>query len=311
MTPTPPPPDRWHASAGQLAAYIDGAVPQVQAWSLEAHLIGCPDCRAALSSALAGSRAPVTDVLREVRFRLDVLPEQVRAPRASSLRSLRSLRRIWMIAGPRRPLFGSWLLSLVLVLLGALLLDHLYGPRFAGLDGVAPGQAAASWFRSGGSWLILIAPLLPLIGVTIAYGPGLDPGYELVAATPSGGLRLVLWRTAGVLVVTLPAAAGVQLAGGSTRVVPWLLPGLALVLATLALGTVLGLARAGTVIAGLWVAGTSVPVMIGLAPPLLTVVPAPAWLALAVASTGLALARHERFAQLGPGAPATPAGGWA
>jgi hypothetical protein len=195
------------------------------------------------------------------------------------------------------------------VLVGALLLDQLYGTRFTDVGDLAPGPEAASWFAGGGSWVILTAPLVPLLGVTIAYGPGLDPGYELVAATPSGGLRLVLWRTAGVLIVALPPAVGVQLAGGSTRVVTWLLPGLALVLVTLALGTVLGLARAGTAIAVLWVAGTSVPVLIGLAPPLLTVVPVPAWLALAVASTGLALARHERFAQLGPGAVTTR--GWA
>jgi hypothetical protein len=46
----------------------------------------------------------------------------------------------------------------------------------------------------------MAAPLVPLVGVAVAYGPEADPAHELTATAPYSGLRLVLLRTAAVLI---------------------------------------------------------------------------------------------------------------
>jgi anti-sigma factor RsiW len=42
----------WHAEPAALAAYADGALDDVRASSLEAHLMSCSACRTALASAV-------------------------------------------------------------------------------------------------------------------------------------------------------------------------------------------------------------------------------------------------------------------
>jgi hypothetical protein len=46
---------------------------------------------------------------------------------------------------------------------------------------------------------LTIAPLIPLLGVALAFGPGVDPTYETVVAAPLSGFRLLLVRTLAVL----------------------------------------------------------------------------------------------------------------
>jgi len=89
---------------------------------------------------------------------------------------------------------------------------------------------------------LLIAPLVPVAGVAFAYGPDVDPSYEVGAAAPYSAFRLVLLRTAAVLATSLPMvlAASLLLPGlratGLTAVT-WLLPALAFTAVVLAAST--------------------------------------------------------------------------
>ncbi|MCX4739129.1 zf-HC2 domain-containing protein [Streptomyces antibioticus] len=162
------------------------------------------------------------------------------SPRLSPL-----LRVLWA-AGPA--VRGGWLVAVVAVAVGAVGLA--YG---AGVDGTRP-------------LLLAIAPVVPVAGVALSYGRHADPLYELVASTPSGGLRLMLTRTAAVLAVSLPllTLTGLLLpAPGTPNAAAWLLPGLALTLAALALAGYVGLRAATAVTGGGWLAAVLVPALTG------------------------------------------------
>ncbi|GGS65705.1 hypothetical protein GCM10010222_02480 [Streptomyces tanashiensis] len=153
--------------------------------------------------------------------------------------------RIWWAAGPA--LRGSWIVAVALVLGGAFALAHAAG------------------FRGARSWLLAVSPLLPLAGVAVSYGRHADPLYEITAATPSGGLRLLLTRTAAVLGVCVPllTAGGALLppAAGTPGAAAWLLPGLALTLATLALGSFVGCRAAAATLGGGWLLAVTGPLL--------------------------------------------------
>ncbi|MFD4986779.1 hypothetical protein [Streptomyces sp. NPDC058374] len=114
--------------------------------------------------------------------------------------------------------------------------------------------------------LLLVAPLLPLAGVALSYGPHTDPLHELVATSPGGGLRLLLVRGGAVLAVCVPAltVAGALLppVAGGPGPAAWLLPALALTLGALALGSYLGCRNAVAVVGGLWSLGVLAPVAV-------------------------------------------------
>ncbi|GGZ31076.1 hypothetical protein GCM10010387_26050 [Streptomyces inusitatus] len=170
-----------------------------------------------------------------------------RAPSRASRPGPGPLARLLWAAGPAlRP---SWLTALALVLGGSLFLA--YG---VGYDSTRP-------------LLLALSPALPLTGVAMSYGRYADPLHEIAASTPSGGLRLLLTRTAAVTLVSVPvlAAAGALLPPPATEVlkVPgpaaWLLPSLALTLAALALGSFVGCRYAALAVAGVWAALTLAP----------------------------------------------------
>ncbi|MEU2794464.1 zf-HC2 domain-containing protein [Streptomyces sp. NPDC007100] len=228
------------------ARYADGTLSEPVAWSLEKHVEGCSRCAATVSAAVRAT-APTGVVLDEVR---DVLLAGVgsggkaAAGGRSSVLPQRFARVLWA-AGPA--LRGSWLVALLVVCAGA------FGLAFgAGFAGARP-------------LLLALAPVLPVAGVAFSYGPYADPMYEICAASPSGGLRLLLTRTAAVLGVCLPllTAAGAFLPGapGLPGVAAWLLPGLALTLGALVLGSYVGCRTAAGVVAAGWVSAVSLPVI--------------------------------------------------
>lgn len=130
---------------------------------------------------------------------------------------------------------------ILLVTAAAVALDHF---------GAAAGD--------GVSAVLLVAPILPVLGVAVSWGRALDPAYELTAATPRAGLPLVLRRTAAALAVVVPglAAAGLLTGVGFTR---WLLPCLAFTAGTLALGGLVGVTRAAIVLIGAWAVAIVAP----------------------------------------------------
>ncbi|MDP9302663.1 MAG: sensor histidine kinase [Actinomycetota bacterium] len=111
-----------------------------------------------------------------------------------------------------------------------------------GAAGVAVGFSA--WAASSGSpmgtlFFLVVAPLVPVAGVAAAYGPWIDPMYEVTQAAPMSSFRLVLLRASAVLVVAavVIGAAAVALPGADWTAAAWILPALGLTLASLALST--------------------------------------------------------------------------
>ncbi|MFE4380393.1 zf-HC2 domain-containing protein [Streptomyces cyaneofuscatus] len=159
----------------------------------------------------------------------------------------RAARVVWA-AGPA--LRGAWLVALVVVALGAVALS--YG---AGLG------------ASVRPLLLVTAPVLPLAGVALSYGLHADPLYEIATSTPSGGLRLLLTRAAAVLAVSVPAltlaGAVLPVAAGGPGAAAWLLPGLALTIAALALGSFVGGRRGAAAVGAAWLAFVVAPATAG------------------------------------------------
>jgi hypothetical protein len=156
----------------------------------------------------------------------------------------RILRRVGMPARVTRlvvatpALRRAWYLSVVVVVI-------------VGLGAANPDEPRQSLFT-----LLLLAPLLPVLGVAMAYGPSADPAHELQVATPGGGLRLLIVRTIAVLVVSIVVVTALACTSEVVRpmAAAWLLPALAVTAATLATMTVLPPRRAGAAVGGAWLA---------------------------------------------------------
>ncbi|MEU6590781.1 zf-HC2 domain-containing protein [Streptomyces sp. NPDC046881] len=239
----------WHASEDLVARYAEGVLPEPDAWSLEKHVEGCAGCASRVSAAVRGTAAGA--VLAQVRAAvLESAPAPVAAVGARSGGAAgwpapsRVARLLWA-AGPA--VRGAWLPAVLGVAVAALALS--YGAGF-------PGARAL---------LLAVAPVVPVAGVALSYGPHADPLHEVTAATPSGGLRLALTRTVAVLAVSLPllTLTGLLLpASGAPAAAAWLLPGLALALASLALASFVGCRVAAGVTGGGWLCAVLSPVAV-------------------------------------------------
>jgi hypothetical protein len=221
----------WHADAALVDRYVAGAVDPATAASIEAHVVRCADCRAALASRAPQARLSV--MWAEVTERLD-------DPRAGLVE--RALRRLGLqesdarLAASAPALRLAWLLALVAVLLFC--------------------AAASDSPRVGPNLFLLLAPALPTLGVALAYGPWVDPTYEIGQATPYSATRLLLLRTAVVLGVTVVVVGmtGLLLPGHDTAVL-WLLPAAALVSTALALSAWTPPVWAAGLTGGIWLCG--------------------------------------------------------
>ncbi|MGW8768705.1 zf-HC2 domain-containing protein [Streptomyces sp. NPDC055815] len=242
----------WHVTDTLARRYASGAAPETDAWSLEKHVESCGPCASRVSAAVrAGSAGPaLASVRAELLESLGHAPETASTrgradPSGAGPPAVGRWARIWWAAGPA--LRGSWVVAVALVLGGAFALAHGAG------------------FRGARSWLLAVSPLLPLAGVAVSYGRHADPLYELTASTPSGGLRLLLTRTAAVLAVCVPllTAGGALLppVAGFPGAAAWLLPGLALTLAALALGSFVGCRAAAATLGGGWLLAVAGPLL--------------------------------------------------
>jgi hypothetical protein len=220
----------WHVQADTLHNYATGVVDPVQQFSVEAHLNSCATCR----SKLAGS----TD-RRALERIWQVVAAETAAPPPSAIE--RTLVRGGISESNARLLAAtpslrrSWLLAVSAALAIAVLV--------------------ANSAASGYLFFLALAPLLPLAGIAAAYGPGIDPTYEIGVAAPMRSFRLLLIRSVAVLLSTmgLGVIAALFLPGFDWSVAAWLLPSLGLVTASLALSTILHPLRAAASVAGAWV----------------------------------------------------------
>ncbi|MFF5011325.1 zf-HC2 domain-containing protein [Streptomyces phaeochromogenes] len=217
-----------HASMRIIEGYAHGG-PHLAAdevWAVEAHLEACRVCRDRLSAVVSAGVPAMASLVDTVWSGLE--PQlAVTATMPRGRRWSAPLSR-WMT-----PTMVPWLAMVVGVTLLALLLD---------LSDTGSGEV---------SLVLLLAPVLPVLGVAASWSRGLDPAYELTASVPRAGLYLVLRRTASVLGVVVP----VLLVGGwvtGVMVAQWLLPCLAFTSTTLALGGVVGVTRAAVVLSTVW-----------------------------------------------------------
>ncbi|MFI1166050.1 zf-HC2 domain-containing protein [Streptomyces sp. NPDC020801] len=267
----------WHVTEEDLRAYDRGQLAPPLLWSADTHLAGCAGCRARLA-ALADPTA-----LDAGWERLDA---ELDAPRPGLLEGL--LVRLGMAEHTARLLAAtpllrrSWLLAVTAVLvMTAAAADTLRAPHSPTL-------------------FLALAPLLPLAGVALAYGPTLDPTYETAVVAPLHGFRLVLLRTVAVLVVGLGlnGLATLALPGYGLRALAWLLPALALTATGLALmprlGPVLAPALTGAGWAGFLLAAAATGHGDAPLPPF-TAAGQAAAAAVAALATGLLFVLRDRF----------------
>ena len=253
-----------HPTADSIARYASGDdLPADVLWAVEAHLETCQTCRLRLA---------------------DVAPPQVTALTAAVWAGLEPTgtptRRHRPLARWATPSLLPWLAMTAFVVLAALALDGLLSAR------------------STSSAVLLIAPIVPVLGVVAAWSRGMDPAHELVVSTPRAGLQLVLRRTLAVLAVVLP---GLLLGGWTTGASPayWLLPCLAVTSATLALGGVVGVRRAAVVTAASWAVLVIGPALVvGGVPGVLAPGATPAWAAVLVGCAAAVFFRSAAYARL-------------
>lgn len=273
----------WHVDDELLARYVDGSADAAGGSSVEQHVLRCADCRARVN-VLAGAR-PEATLVDEVWSRLE---EELQAPRLSPVERL--LARLGMPPDEALLLWAApafrtpWLAATVATL------------AFATL--------AATVNDVKGLFLFLIvAPLLPVAGVAMAYGPDADPSFEVTASTPYSDLRLVLLRTVAVLATTVPltVVAGLLLPGQDGIALAWLAPSLAAVATTMAASTWTTVTRAAIGVSVLWAAFVAVVAGPGLAAPSLAVdeTRIPVYAALAVVSLVVVWLRGSNLNHLG------------
>ncbi|MFW2333992.1 zf-HC2 domain-containing protein, partial [Ilumatobacter sp.] len=163
------------------------------------------------------------------------------APRPSRLeRALRLVRipvPVVRMVAATPALRRSWYLSIVAVVLIGL--------------GVADPTDEGSLFA-----LLVMAPLLPVLGVALAYGSAADPSHEIQLATPTHGLRLVTIRAATVSTFSAVIIVVLSLFNEAARpmAAAWLLPAVAVTSASLAIMTVRPPRQAGSIVALGWFA---------------------------------------------------------
>lgn len=220
----------WHADEGLLAAYVEGRLDAVLGASLERHLDHCSDCRSAIR--------PLTDLPG-----LDLAWDGVRT-------AIESPRHPWLVRQGRRlglPEPTAVLLAATVSLRTAWISSAVVVLAFA---------AATAVLASGGTlWpYLLIAPLIPVLGVAAAYGPSEDHFEALLVTAPYGRTRLILVRALAVVATCVPIACllGVALPGPLWVAVAWLGPALSMIPLLLALASFVGPRIGSAVIALLW-----------------------------------------------------------
>ena len=206
----------WHLDRELADRYSSGRVTDVLAASVEQHLIACADCRGLIAETSHVDTLRLDAVCAEIQ-------EQVEAPRVGLVE--RGLRLLGVSDSTARlvaatpSLRGAWLTGVLVLLIIAFLATH------------------AS--QHGTLVFVALAPVLPVIGVGLAFGPQSDPTLEVAAASPYSLVRLLAARTSFVVGSTMLPAVGLALLAPERDwwSIGWLLPSLAMcsvVLATAA-----------------------------------------------------------------------------
>ena len=220
----------WHIDEGTLERYVEAQIGEVDSDSIEAHLMACDDCRRATSR--------MVDVERRDRIwgRVCDRVDQPTARRGESiLRWFGLPTHTARLVALTPAISASWLSSVVTVLVLAVL---------------------ASQSLNGDPIVFLVmAPLVPVVGVVVAFRHPVDPLYEVGMASPTGGFYLVLVRATAVLAASLVVTVIPSLLFAELRLtMGWLLPAFLVTVLTLVLATMTEISTAAVVVSTAWVA---------------------------------------------------------
>ena len=236
-------PVTWHPADSALASYATNRMPASQVWSIEAHVAACADCRRTLGGLVDSTRLDVI---------WDATLEGVDAPRPRLV---------------ERGLTAAGVPDHVARLLGAT--PSLTVPWMAAVVAVLGFGLVMAWRSAGGSPLdaraglfpfLVLAQLVPLAGVAVAFGPVVDPAHEVAVASPYHGFRLLLVRTVAVVTAStvLALVLALLLPDAGLLGAAWILPGLALAVTALAVSTFADPLTAGVAVAVVWLVGVTV-----------------------------------------------------
>jgi hypothetical protein len=245
-----------HVLPRDLRAWVLGEADGLVSLSVEQHVVSCAECQGAVARVLdtpplpyaveAGEPSPLASrggSVPDLEAVWASVRDEVELPRVSRLERL--LVRLGlppgdaMLVAVAPALRGSWICAVSLAV------------------AFAVGGAMAA--RTGNVTVFLtVAPLVPVLAVATAFGPEAGAALEQESATPYPLARLVLLRTAAVLLAALPVVLVGQLVFPEAAAWVWLLPALGFTATGLGLSSWFGPWRPATAITLLWVVTTAV-----------------------------------------------------
>lgn len=217
----------WHLEAEAVARYDAGLTEGVTSASIEAHLERCAECRQLIACEEEWLEQSWETLANEVYeptvYGIEHLLVRIGIPG--------HLVRLMSVAPSLKP---AWMIALTVAL------------AFAGLA----SQLSSSDF----DLFLAVAPLVPVAGVALAYGRRGDPAHEILMSSPLDSVRVLFLRVAAVAITAFGIAAAVDvIAGGRSEFGLWLLPSVALVVLTLAIGTRISLWSASLISVAAWI----------------------------------------------------------
>ncbi len=220
----------WHVDPSRLEEYVDGRLDALSGASVEQHLLVCADCRTAVGPLV---EAPALDLVWDRIENVVLRPEQPAPVRAARKIGLTEPASVLLTASAS--LRTAWLSSAAVALGFAII---------------------ASRFNDGGVlWpFLVVAPLLPVVGVAVSYDHAAESLETLISTSPYGRQRLILVRTIAVLITSLPPAflVSLLLPGPLWVAAAWLGPALTMIPVLLAIAAFVGPRAAAAVVAMLW-----------------------------------------------------------
>jgi hypothetical protein len=202
----------WHVPDDWLVRFVDEPrmIDGVSAASIEQHLAACRHCQHRVAQRTP--TAQLSAVWNEVADRIDRRPDG---------RLGRLAERLGLTSGSGRLLAATPALRIgALVSLVAIVAIVVWASRRADAAGV----------------FLLFAPIVPVVLVAVSFAPGADPAGEAGLATPMFGFALIVRRAVALelLALLVLSVGSLFVPLGGWQVIAWLLPALALSLATMA-----------------------------------------------------------------------------
>lgn len=224
--------DVWHVDQRLLTAYAAGQLDDAARWSVEAHVTHCDRCRQLTrqGEVVAGERLDA--IWQQVAAEVDAPSPRLVERGLLAVGVPDALARL-LAATPS--LTASWLLAVA---------------------AVVAVTVAVAWVGPESPLLFFAtAPLLPLAGVAAAFGPGIDPTYEIGLAAPLRSGRLLLVRAVAVTTTSLLVAGlgALALPTLGWQAAAFILPSLATTTLMLAASTWLPPLAAAGGVAATWV----------------------------------------------------------